>query len=78
MTIFKISSSGTSPKLCTLAVGGGTRNIDEYMHGIYQNDPLDEYITEVHLLCPNDLRYRWKMLPEGRRYPKSCQRKTAS
>ena len=69
MTIFKISSSGTSPKRCTVAVGGSsewcTENVDEYMHGIYQNDHLDEYITKVQLLRPNDLRCRRKTLPKG-------------
>ena len=58
MTIFKISSSGTSPKWCTVAVGGSsewcTENDDEYMHDIYKNDSLDEYITKVQLLRPND------------------------
>ena len=69
MTIFKISSSGTSPKQCKTAVGSGTErctgNVDEYMCTIYQNDPLDEYITKVQLVCPPDLRCHRKTLPKG-------------
>ena len=32
---------------------------------IYQNDPVDEYITKVQLVCPPDLRCHPKTLPKG-------------
>ena len=69
MTIFEISSFETSPKQCKTTIDSGTErctgNVDEYMHSIYQNDPLDEYIAKVQLLRPTDLRFRWKTLPMG-------------